>query len=511
MDSKLFLIKAITLLYRDSIMTTRDSAQLVKELVSNMLIYVKTTEVNISNYAERDLLGKLKNLALEMTKVPDEYQWDKNTLLISIRTICMDDEQVYDILERAINDSDTLSDGSLKRSVSNLIKDINNFYIEEEINKVLSTASYKFLKEREKIKDVNAFVADIITKLEPLQLNNKSKDPAIKTEIDLSDSNSINTVFNEIKKSKGEEFILKTGWQAFNRMSQGGLRRGEFVCIPALQHKYKTGFTLSLFKQIALYNKPHMLDINKKPLLLRLSFEDDMTNNLEFLYTSLKSQETQDKVNLNNITSEEMTSYIIDKLGVNGYNVKMLRIDPSEWSYRHICNKILELEALGFEIHLLMIDYLGMVPTTGCNTSGPMGTDMRDLFRRIRNFCGPRKITCVTPHQISPEGKRFSRSGVDGFSFVKEINGKGYYSGSAQLDQEIDLEVYIHLVRYEKNTYLTVQRGKHRLSSVIPESDQYFILKFSIPGMPIPDDIDGEDTSVSSVASQNPTDDLFRI
>ena len=58
-------------------------------------------------------------------------------------------------------------------------------------------------------------------------------------------------------------------------MLQGGFRRGQFSMIAALQHKYKTGFTLSILSQIAMYTKPYMKDSFKKPLLLRISFEDN--------------------------------------------------------------------------------------------------------------------------------------------------------------------------------------------------------------------------------------------
>jgi hypothetical protein len=59
-------------------------------------------------------------------------------------------------------------------------------------------------------------------------------------------------------------------------MIQGGFRPGETAVIGALQHKYKTGFTLSIFAQIALFNEPKTEDKTKKPLLLRISFEDEL-------------------------------------------------------------------------------------------------------------------------------------------------------------------------------------------------------------------------------------------
>ncbi len=509
MNAQLFLVKSITLLYREAYL--KNNAGSSRDLVSNLLTYIKTSEISIGNYSERDVIVRLKETLMQMTKEDNDSVCDKNNLILQLKTNCIHDENLFDILEKSILDTETMSESQVKRSITNLVKDLNNFYIEEQISQILNKSSYKFQKERDSIKDVNNFITEVVNQLEPLQVSNKSSDPAIKGEVDLSEPEHIHSIFDEIKKSKGTELVLRTGWHALNRMLQGGFRRGETVILPALQHKYKTGFSLSLFKQMALYNKPYMVDATKKPMFLRISFEDSLSNNFEFIYSSLKSDENSNqKINLKDVETPEITSYIKDKLEINGYHIKMLRVDPSGWSYKHICNKVLELEAKGYEIHVLMLDYLGMVPTIGCIGSGPTGTDLRDMFRRMRNFCAPKMITLITPHQVSPQGKALLRSGMDGFNFVKEINGKGYYSGSSQLDQEVDLEIYIHVVNYQKETYLAVQRGKHRIPTIVDEKDQFFILKFP-KGLPIPDDILGEDSSMRSVSSQDPTEDLFKL
>jgi len=62
-----------------------------------------------------------------------------------------------------------------------------------------------------------------------------------------------------------------------------------------------------------------------------------------------------------------------------------MRVDPSQWTYSSVINKIIELEAQGYCIHILMLDYITLLPTTGCST-GPIGFDKKDLVRRIRNF-----------------------------------------------------------------------------------------------------------------------------
>jgi replicative DNA helicase len=244
-----------------------------------------------------------------------------------------------------------------------------------------------FRYKRDSIKDINGYIAELISQLEPLQLNTSSKDPAVMGEVDLGSDESLREVFSAIKQNNEGARIYKTGWTDLNDMLQGGIRPGEFIITPALQHKYKTGFNLSLFAQIARLNQPNNIDPGKKPLLLRISFEDELVNNLQFLYQYLKYNETREYVGMKDLSVEEMASYVKKELQQTGFHVKMMRVDPTQWSYRNICSKVIELEAQGYSIEGLFLDYLAMIPTTGCITSGPIGTDMRDLIRRVRNFC----------------------------------------------------------------------------------------------------------------------------
>ena len=103
-----------------------------------------------------------------------------------------------------------------------------------------------------------------------------------------------------------------------------------------------------------------------------------------------------------------------------------------------------------------------------------------------------RKITLITPHQLSSDAKRLIRDGRT--DFVREINGKGYYAGSTQIDQEVDLEMYIHIERVNGTSFLTVQRGKHRKIAQTPIEHQYCVLPFEDVGG-IRDDLGKADTT----------------
>lgn len=103
----------------------------------------------------------------------------------------------------------------------------------------------------------------------------------------------------------------------------------------------------------------------------------------------------------------------------------------------------------------------------------------------------------MTPHQLSTGAKQLVREGHTS-DFVKEIANKGYYAGSGQIDQEVDLEIYIHIVKFNGYSWLTVQRGKHRIPGITKAEDLFCVMKFEDVGT-IPDDINGPDRSTRKV------------
>jgi hypothetical protein len=487
MNIKLLLVKSITLLYRESQLpsASENSAVLVRNIISN----IRLPELSLGVDRERDIIDGLVKTAMEMCESPKDHVYEVGDLLQRLKINTLDEETLYDALYDGI--AQELTEAQIKRTCLNIKRSLTEHFREEKVQEIMTKATQQLKFNRNKITDFTAFVAETMTALEPYQVNSETKDPAIVSDVDMHDLEGIEHVFSDIKEMDNGTSILRTGYQGINRMLDGGFRRGEEVVIGALQHKYKTGFSLSLFKQIALYNVPQMIDPTKKPLLARISFEDDITLNFQFLYQSLVENETGMAVDISKVSKREMSRYVQEKLHVNGYHVKFLRVDPTQWTYKDICNKILEWEAEGYEVHMLMLDYLTMVPTTGCNT-GPAGTDIRDMYRRMRNFTNPRKITLITPHQLSTDAKRLIRAGQ--LDFVKEIAGKGFYAGCQSLDNEVDLELYIHIEIVNGESFLTVQRGKHRKTVLTPMADLFCVLPFKAIGG-ILDDINGQDTT----------------
>ena len=383
MDEKILIIKCIILLYKEALLKDSTSS---KDIVRSVIENIKQPELAFGLSGDKEITNNLRNVALQLLN-DAEQELDKSDLLQTLKICTLSNEKLFKVIEEGISKEE--DERTIKRNVVTTRKIINNYLKELKISDILNKASYAFKFQKDKITDTSQFIAELISQLEPLQLTQNANDPAIVDDIDIGNDESIIKIFDNIKNRMLGTGLYKTGWQEVNEMLQGGFRPGEFTVIPALQHKYKTGFTLSLFAQIATNNTPLTKDMSKKPLLLRISFEDDINLNLQFLYQYLKYNETREPVDHSNVTVQEMAKYVKERLQVNGFNIKLLRVDPSQWTYKNICNKILEYETQGYSVEVLMVDYLAMVPTTGCINTGPMGSDMRDLFRRMRNFCSP--------------------------------------------------------------------------------------------------------------------------
>ncbi len=508
MNDRLLLAKAITLLYRES--QLKDDTERSADLVRTAVNSIKIADIGIGISSDREVLTALKATALDMCVQASNYEYDLNILLQRIKVNISSDDKLYKAIQQGLEPE--LTDKALKRTILNLRKSISNHFRELQIVDLVGKASHKLRFERDSISDINQFLSDFIVQLEPLQLVSDTKDPAVMDDVDIGDDTSMNRIFNDVQKMNNGGKIYRTGWQDINEMCQGGFRPGETVVIGALQHKYKTGFSLSLFAQLALFNKPHTEDHEKKPLLLRISFEDPLVNNLQFLYQYLKYNETGERVYIKDITVEEMSGYVKSRLQVNGFHIKMLRVDPNNWSYKSLFNKIIELESQGYSVECLMVDYLSQLNKVGCTHSGITGSEVGDLLSRVRTFCATKGITFITLHQLSTEAKNIIRGGLAEDQFVKEIAEKGYWESNRGLDRIFDLGLLIHLFKNNGETYFTIQRDKHRVSTIVDDTSKYAIYKFP-KFMPIPHDLEGEKISFRKMkaAYSNSSDNLFSL
>ena len=496
MTDLLLLVKSITLIYRESLIDLSEDS--TNDLVRKVIESIKTPEVSIGITKDLEVINALKATALEMVNDPKNHLYQKDILLQQLKVNCGADEATYDSLQTGIEPN--LSEEESKLTVINIRTTIATYFKHTKIEEVMSKRFSEFKFKRSSIKNINKWITSLITELEPFQVIGQEKDPAIIDEVDISDEDSVNRVYASIKEENegGGGFI--TGFQGINKMIGGKLRLGEIWGLYGLQHNYKTGFSLSIFKQICMYNTPFLKDPKKKPLLVRVSFEDSLVLNFQYLYKNLWENETGrvlSKKDISEMDKEVMTKYVVEKLGATGFHVKLLYVNPSDWTYKDICNLVLRYEAEGYEVQMVMVDYLTKISKEGC-TQGATGQDVRNLFERIKAFMASRGILFITPHQLSTDAKKMI---VDGYSdFVKRLPGAGMTADSKQIDQVIDGEVFFHIdrVKGKNEAYFTVQGGKLRRIEQVDEEDKYRVYKFVRKGV-ILDDLNKPDSSMLKV------------
>jgi hypothetical protein len=479
-DYKTVLVKIITLLWRESLLKHSVSS---KSLVQTTLGYIKSQE-NLLGASSVDIVSKLKEAAVKLMNSGQTSETaDVDDFMQSMRILCDVDSSTYEAIDQALRQN--LDDQRLKRSMATLTAYLKGVNRAHQMSEIVKSANKEF-NYTQKVTDTSVFARSLMEQLEPFSSGSGEKDPAIIGELDLSDNDKINETMQVAQARESGTSGLKTGWQDFNTALKGCLRRGYSYMVNALQHNHKTGFCLSVVSDILTYNTPEMIDVTKKPMVLFISCEDETADNIAYIYKRLKESELKEEIDVSKQNIKEMSAYVQEKLSVNGYSVRFVRINPSNWTYLDFQNYILELESEGYEIHCCYIDYLNLLSKFGC-TTGASGDDIRDIFRRMRNFFSVRGTTFITPHQLSTEAKMLVRDGRQ--DLVKQVSQKGYTDGCKRIDQDIDGEITLHIEKIGDKSYLTVMVGKHR-KVFVTEPQRYLVIPF-LPYGPLPSDLNG--------------------
>lgn len=482
---RLELIKILTLLYREAEHDLKDTGSdyLIKKAVATMPVFE-------THDAYNDTLVGLRQLVEYYILEGPLNGIDKNDILQRVRLVAKEDKSIYESLKAGIEAP--LNAEEAQKLCARLKRELNIYISKATIKEICKNAYRKLSFEEDKI-NWSTFTRDMINELEShCDINQSPTHESFLGAIDLSDEYSIKEALKAGTSAISGNGIMRTGWQGLNQMLDGGFRRGEMVVVGGVQFGFKSGMLMNIPRQVALYNKPYMLDPNKKPLIMYISLENELKGNIIQLYKDLWEMKYQKPCHIEDVTDDELiecAKFIRHEItAANGYHFVMLRHDPSKYTYQVLFDTIRQFENDGYEIHLISFDYLRKAQLTGC-TGTRIDEKIRDLFSRVRNFCVPRQITFLTAHQISSEGKNLIREGRA--DFVKEVANKGYYEGCRSIDHEVDLEIMIRIEDPKDGyEYLTMMRGKHRKPIQTPKAHLYQVYRFEKIGC-IPDDING--------------------
>lgn len=223
----------------------------------------------------------------------------------------------------------------------------------------------------------------------------------------------------------------------------GGFRRGSLVVIVAPKHQYGLGLLNDLYLGHGLVNKPVMIDENNTPVVLNISFCDDVD-----VY------ETQMSARYRTLVGDT-NDYSFDRVQKFGYNyMSMIFPHPAELTMTKIIDLVHDIESFDNELHLVTIDDVSLISRVDA-----MGRELPlcELLSRLRYFFDTRGCTLITNLTADDvKVKQLIEANVT--EIPKAISRFGFYGDEGRISQCVDTELVIGF----DDGVLEMYCGKHR-------------------------------------------------
>lgn len=517
MDSRLLLVKAITLVYRESTLQSKSdsSTALIRDALA--IIESDADKVARNDFTGNDPLVELRATLNKILSHNGDGPLDKKDLLQRLLVNTDGDDVLYTALKDGI-DGD-MSEQEATIYCRNQLNEIREFIDSARALSLIKTAFYGLRASKGDL-TAGEIISEMLNRLEPYRNIGNSKVTRTRgySEVDIFDENAMTEVFKNVRLTQEGLGGLQTGMQGLNAMAGPTKKfsKGETIFVPGSAFSFKTGTSKAIIRQWAMHNKPEMKDPNRIPLLVFWSVENETYTTLRDIYRACWYLEKRDELELDTMPNEEvedlyqkqiadvsdaaMSAYVKQQLGRNGYQVKFVRSNPAETDYLEIFNAVDNWKREGYELHGFVLDYMDKLNTRGCS-QGVAGADIKDLLSRLRNFFSVEGALFWTPHQFNGEARLRRDNGEK--NWIQKMSGSGtHYARCKDLYQEIDVEVVVNCFTYNTERMLEYYLGKNRNCPSVPEGRKHAIYPLcAFTGLR--DDIDREDSKVKKLGGGN--------
>lgn len=362
---KQLLVNCITLLcleHREGVATSPST-----ELVGQVIEALPLPEGTVDHDHGRQTFLELRQFTQWLTKRTEDNFPSEPEVLQQLQVACREEVYLHQAVANVLNHPIPDVKEIIKK-IHSYRTNLNGYLNDEKITAILKDYHHKLAFKRGTVNDVVALMSEMGEKLTPLvTAKQKQRHTAQMGSLDFADEEVIAKYFTDAKDLLSTDGAFRTGWKGLNRMlgKVGAVKRGEFGIAGGLQHNFKSGFMLSLFTHFCLFNKPFLRDKTRRPLMLFVSFENEIPDNLLWLYTYLKENETGEPVIEADIDINEAATYVSARLRETGFEVKMERFDPTEFTASAFTAWLEGIIADGYEIQLVIVDYLNMLSKSG--------------------------------------------------------------------------------------------------------------------------------------------------
>lgn len=501
MNYRLILINSLLLLFWERKLEGEDLG--AKELVRGLLADIKGPKQGIDNGGAVDVYTELLELTRRLC-VAGLAPMDKSALIRTLRTIGSDDSAITDIIIAGIEEN---HDDDLKAHVFTLFGAVRQAQKRFEFKAMVNDLARSYVYSEREFNLEEAAQA-LIERAETYAVKSGEDLDAVGGMVRWLNFDSVEDIkdlFTDAVNEISPDEILKWGWQGLNRLfgKQGGGRRGECCVVGALPHHGKSYMTMAMMRGAARYTIPKPKNPNKRPTMVWISAENDLTVNMRILYEQCYISVYKEKpdVSAKNFNIEEAATFIRDYFAENGWQWIACRIDPDRFCFNDYLQLLNTVETkFNGEIFMVLFDYLAMISKAGIEDSGITGRQTQALWKRARNVATTKHHFFLSPHQLSTEARAIERDRPN--KFLDEILERQFYAECKTISNEVDVEINIQ----KQGDYLNIGWGKHRGVHDTPHKDKRFTRQFH-ETLGIEDDVLGEDMSLEKPGNSLMNDD----
>lgn len=466
MSNLLILVKILTALYQAKLLKDRN---LINELSDTLDIVPENSKETFNQ--DKKLESNVRGVIGWVLDQSDEEPIIKSMLVQRCNDFIKDAPETKDSIIRGLEEfeDEDVARRFIYKHVSEIRKELGqndfNFKFKRKL-KDFHFGELRTLKKKDWVE-----LSDLITEKMNSDMEGENASEITGT-IDSEETTSLLKIINQAKAENGESGVIKTPFQGLNRAlsPDGGLKRGKFYLWNALTNRGKS-FTMGhLLAGIPLYNKPLLRDRSKIPTVVLDSAEDTLDlilNRMFKLFHVAKHGVVKD---IYDSTAEEVVELISGTFKENGWRLIINHIEANKDNFNNLCNRVRKLELAGHEVICYFYDYLAMMELDGM-TGDTKGDKLQMLYRKTRAFMISRGICFNTPHQLSPEAKRYLRENDDDTEvyFGRDVAGKSMTETSTKLTNEVDAEITIHVAKTAIKAYWTFCIGKQRGEGCAPQ------------------------------------------
>lgn len=496
MKERIVLINILLALINQSYGSNKNQNLMVT--IDEALPLIKTPSVTASGSDEASLLISLKELILELKQIGTKEPFDTRHIIARMRVMGIYFKDVVKLIEDHLSDMESKSEELANKDYYSFHGQVNTFVREAKFTKVMSEYSFKLRENPDLLKDRETFIRELNEQLAPYVASGggfKYTDiPGIMSAVDVEDTDDLTQLYNETQDLYSDLGVLKFDLQGWNELfgPSGGILRGEFGEIQAMSGCGKSETMRKMLTGIAMSNDPHMLNPNKTPLILYLTYEDTQREVYEKMFIQLYREEHDCLITINDLSTEEVVKYVQDKLQARGYKFKVIYGEKYASTPYDVVNLLEAIQQDGYEIHAFGLDYMLLLNMT--NVPGHMDTyKVKNGYGIIGAYTKARGIACITAAQIDDSAKYLIEESEE---FAQDAINRNMSAGSKYIIHELDFRLFAHVQESGDGWFHQLAKGKHRLGKGTPSLHKYAVYRMhnvnGVPGGFIKPDLDGE-------------------